>query len=82
VPDNNKEALAAVANAIKRYLDAHPHAADSVEGIARWWLTRQRFEEAMEIVEEALERLVAKDEVTKTVMGEGKILYSRSKKRD
>lgn len=64
VPDANEEAPAAVADAIKCYLDAHPNAADSVEGIAHWWLTRQRFEDATEVVEEALERLVAKGEIT------------------
>ncbi len=81
MPNTTEEALAAVADAIKRYLDAHPNVADSVEGIVHWWLTRQRLEDATEVVEEALERLAAKGEVTKTITGEGKILYSRIVKK-
>lgn len=79
MPDNDEEATATVAGEIKRYLEAHPNAADSAEGIARWWLARQRFEEATEIVQRALEHLVAEGEVVKTVTGEGRILYSRTK---
>ncbi|ABA58346.1 hypothetical protein Noc_1880 [Nitrosococcus oceani ATCC 19707] len=79
MPDHNEEELAAVANAIKHYFDAHPNAADSVEGIARWWLTRQRFKEATETIEKALECLVAEGEVTKMVTGEGKFVYSYAK---
>lgn len=79
MPDCNEEALVAVADAIKRYLDTRPNAADSAEGIARWWLARQRFEETMEIVERALEHLVAEGEVAKAVTGEGKVVYSYPK---
>jgi hypothetical protein len=68
--------VATVAETIQRYLDAHPNAADSVEGITRWWLTRQRYEEAIKIVEQALERLVAEGKVAKTVTAEGTVLYS------
>lgn len=33
------EQIATIANAIERYLDSHPDAADTAEGIARWWLS-------------------------------------------
>lgn len=79
--ENDERAIAEVAEAIKRYLNAHPNAADSVEGIARWWLARQRFEEAAEIVQQALEHLVVEGEVVKAVTGEGKVLYSRTKQK-
>lgn len=81
MPDSNEELIAAVADVIKRYLDAHPNAADSVEGIAYWWLARQRLEDSKEIVEEALEHLVAEGEITKTATREGKTLYFRAKEK-
>lgn len=30
--------IAAIAHRITLYLDAHPHAADTPEGILKWWL--------------------------------------------
>ncbi|MDN5849417.1 MAG: winged helix DNA-binding domain-containing protein [Nitrococcus sp.] len=65
VPDSDEEAIALVAREIKRYLDAHPNATDSLRGITRWWLARQRFETATEIVQRALEHLVAEGELIK-----------------
>ena len=47
-----------VAGDVVRYLAAHPDAADTVEGIARWWLARQRYDDARDLVAEALVRLV------------------------
>lgn len=79
VADNDEKAVAAVAAEIKRYLEAHPNAADSVEGITRWWLARQRFEEATQTVQRALDHLVTEGEVVKSVTGEGRLLYSRTK---
>lgn len=55
MPDYDEEAIAAVADEIKRYLEARPNAADTVEGISHWWLTRQRFEKATEIAQWAIE---------------------------
>jgi hypothetical protein len=36
-----QERLVEVVDAILRYLHSHPHAADTVEGIAKWWLPRR-----------------------------------------
>src|SRR6185369_16360824 len=35
---------------ILRYVRAHTESAETPEGIARWWLARQRFEDAIEAV--------------------------------
>ena len=68
-----------IATRIERYLDAHPHAADSVEGIAHWWLTRQRYEEAVQLVEQALEILVRAGTVAPRRLHDGQMVYERAK---
>ncbi|MFO1310637.1 MAG: hypothetical protein U1F41_01090 [Burkholderiales bacterium] len=54
-----------VAQALLRYWRAHPDAADTLEGVVKWWLPRQRFLDARERVEEALELLVQRDIIEK-----------------
>lgn len=44
---------------ILRYLAACPRAADTVEGVASWWLARQRLHDTRQAIEEILEELVA-----------------------
>jgi len=46
-----------VATEIERYLETHPLAADSLEGIAIWWLTQQRIGEELAVIRAALVRL-------------------------
>lgn len=55
-----------VASEIQRYLLNHPNAADSSEGVLRWWLKKQRYEDSMDIVQRALELLVTNGEVEKS----------------
>ncbi len=42
---------------ILKYLAENPDAKDSLEGIGRWWLLRQRIEEELSCVQEALNLL-------------------------
>jgi len=49
--------LKRVVEAIARYLDQHPGAADSEEGIAKWWLPTLDVEASSEDVRIALEAL-------------------------
>lgn len=49
-----------IADEIARYFDDHPHAADTAQGICRWWLARQRSEYPIEDVQAALDGLVAR----------------------
>jgi len=60
---------------ITRYLAEHPAAADSVEGIRRWWLLRQRLDEAAAQVQRALDRLEAAGQVRKQVLPDGTAIY-------
>lgn len=43
---------------IVEYLHIHPCAADTVDGIIQWWLSRQRYETAKTVIQRALEDLV------------------------
>ena len=65
-----------IATQILRYLESHPNAADTKYGIARWWLTRQRYAECLEETEQALDMLEGKDLVVKTAIAGGEYVYS------
>lgn len=74
-PDDDP-AILQLAVEIERYLAAHPHAADSADGVLHWWLRRQRYEESMTKIQRALELLVQRGAVTKRVVG-GQVVYAR-----
>ena len=46
-----------LAEAIVDYLGKHPHAMDTLTGIAEWWIMRQRIRVDVETVGRALDRL-------------------------
>lgn len=52
------------AREIEQYLETHPQAADSLEGIATWWVSRQRIRSELEVVRAALDALAAMGVVT------------------
>ncbi len=68
------------ATEIKRYLETRPNAAETVDGVAKWWLTRQRFDDSRATVHAALEYLVEQGDVKKRVSG-GKEIYCRAATR-
>jgi hypothetical protein len=74
--DSSNAAVADIAHAIERYLASHPQAADSLEGIRRWWLMRQRYEESAQQVQAALEQLLREGVVVKRVLSDGQVLYT------
>jgi len=76
-----EQQVSVVAGEIQRYLAAHPHARDTLEGVARWWLTRQRYHEAVQTVHHALEHLVARGCVERVVSANGIPLYALSRAR-
>jgi len=55
-----------IARAVLRYLKAHPEAKDTLEGIVRWWLERERSERLLEEVERAVTLLLSRDLVLET----------------
>ncbi|MBE1301734.1 MAG: hypothetical protein GJ680_17740 [Alteromonadaceae bacterium] len=65
-----------IAKDIKEYFQGNPHAGDTVEGIASWWITKQSLNNARDLVLEALEMLVQEGELHKRVYG-GRVIYVR-----
>lgn len=58
---------------IIEYLRAHPSAADTVDGIILYWLSRQRYETAKDIIERALDDLVQLGAIEYVATGEKKV---------
>lgn len=65
----------AIADEIARYLERHPGAADSAEGIRRWWIGRQRFEESLIATQSALDYLERQRVVAKKQLGNQTIYH-------
>ena len=63
---------------ILRYVRAHAQSAETPEGIARWWLARQRFEDAVEVVLVALDELVAERSLERHILPGGTPVYRAS----
>lgn len=59
-----EERVRCVAQKIEQYLEAHPEAADSLEGIAAWWMSRQRIRSELAVVRAALDTLAQSGVVT------------------
>jgi len=70
-------AAVTVAQELLEYLNEHPGAADTLEGIMSWWLPRQRYEREVRNIEQGLEELVAQGVVRKDRLIDGTVLYSR-----
>lgn len=73
-PDHIKS----VASAIQRYLAHCPDASETAEGVARWWLARQRYNDALELVQNALDTLEEDGQVERVNTGAGSVLYRKS----
>lgn len=64
-----------IADTILRYLSTRPHAMDTVEGVTDWWIPRQRYEEALANVQEALDALVGQGRLVASVGRDGQAVY-------
>jgi hypothetical protein len=61
---------------LRRYVLAHPHAADGLNGVARWWLPPHLAQTALRNdVQEALEELVAQGLIERRELPDGSILF-------
>ena len=70
------DATRALAEELLRYLARHPGAADTVEGIQRWWLPGSVAAHRSADVEAALERLVEEGALARRRLPDGRLLYS------
>lgn len=77
----NKDEVAALAAQIRHYLEAHPAAADTLDGIVSWWLPYQRDCQTVENVERALDALAAAGVVEKLKRSDGHVIYRRAHRR-
>jgi hypothetical protein len=68
-------AVRAVAEVVLEYLQAHPQAADTVEGISAWWLGTSRRGPRAGAVIDALAALVARGAVTRETTPAGETVY-------
>jgi FAD/FMN-containing dehydrogenase len=65
-----------LAHEIERYLRERGQAADTIEGITRWWLMRQRLQEAQKNVAQAMEFLSIQGLVKIRKLPDGAVLYT------
>jgi hypothetical protein len=68
--------IQSIAEEISNYLSRHQFAADTVEGICHWWITKQRIEEEQKRVLAALDYLMKENQVTSRRLPDGSLLYS------
>ena len=81
MPETDEDAVRAIAAEIERYVLAHPEAADTVEGIQRWWLSRQLADESDARVARALDWLIARGVLATTALPDGRTLYGAPRRR-
>lgn len=64
-----------IADAIERYLQRHPAAADSEVGIAEWWLGEQGIQVSVDDVREALKLLENRGVIENVILHDGRRLW-------
>jgi hypothetical protein len=74
MPETGEDTVRAIADEIERYIAEHPEAADTAEGIERWWLP-PRLSERAALVAESLDGLVALGVIASLTLPDGRVLY-------
>jgi len=78
MPDERDANLASLARQILDYLESHPRAADSREGIARWWLADTSRGSGPEELQQVLDDLVDRGLVQRRQAAGSEAVYSRA----
>ena len=71
------DALGLLAREIALYLDERPDAVDTPDGILRWWLPRRRIDATPEMLQRALDVLVANGTIERRMLPDGRWAYGR-----
>jgi hypothetical protein len=74
---DDTRSVEALAREIQAYLDQHPAAADTLEGILAWWIARQRMAESADEVQQALDYLVSQQRIQAHHRQGGTVVYRR-----
>ena len=75
--DRDPERKEQIRAAIIRYLQRHPLAGDTPEGIVACWLPPRRYEDAPQFIGEVVETMVAAGELAPRHLPGGRLLYVR-----
>lgn len=67
--------VARIADQIEHYLEEHPHAADTLEGIAEWWLQAKKQNVSMKATLLALNSLLTRGVLVQITDSNGKCIY-------
>lgn len=67
--------LGRVVDGIRRYVRIHPQVRDSLIGIQRWWLEREGIAVTLDVVEDALDFLLARGELSVRTSLDGTVVY-------
>ena len=79
MPEFNDSDVHQIADQIECYLKIHPNAADTIEGITKWWLPGRGIEASSLIVQQALNYLGSKSVVKCNANLSGNKVYSSNK---
>jgi hypothetical protein len=74
----NVPSIRELIEAIEAHLAAHPAAADSAEGVARWWLGPRGLAAAPAEAEAALDDMARRGDLRRVTMADGNTLYCGS----
>lgn len=80
--DAGKTPVDALAETIRHYLSKHPNAADTLEGVATWWLSGSADKAWLTHVARAMEQLMKQGEVVRRTLRDGTVIYERNKEHD
>lgn len=70
-----------IAQLLLDYMKKHPDAKHTAEGIARWWILQQLFEEEIALIENVLDYLTQKGILKEAILKDDQKYYKISDKR-
>ena len=68
-----------IAQLLINYMQKNPDAKHTAEGIARWWIMQQRFEDEMELIEKVLCYLTQREILEEVILAQDQKYYKINK---